>query len=101
MKPLRWEILSGEFRQIGTLANAVFIKETEESRMCVARSCKHAGKSAIWQNVVHIRYRVNDVLSGCRQVGKITWKACILQVCRQVSKISGKNLHIGIYRDIL
>ena len=78
-------------RQVGTLANAVFIKETEKSGMCVARSCKYAGKSAMWQNAVHIRYKLKNVLRNCRQDGKITRKAYILQVCRQVSKSSGKT----------
>ena len=70
--------------------------------MCVARSCRHAGKSAIWQNAVHIRYKVNNVLRGCRQVGKITRKVYILHIYTGVQASEQRqweNLHI-VYTGI-
>ena len=87
-------------RQVGTLANAVFIKETEKSGMCVTRSCRHADKSAIWQNTVHITYKVKNVLRSCRQVGIITRKAFIYTTGMQASEQKQwENLHI-VYTGI-
>ncbi len=77
--------------QIGKLANTIKTYRGQEYKMSmgvVGRQAKwHSGKCSVHKRDIEVK----NVCRSCRQVGKITRKAYILQVCRQVGKSSGKT----------